>query len=255
MAPAAIVLGLTLGVVADVIVGLFAGSNRIQHPGPALNLTLNAIFDLAFVAAALWFARTQGRPHPADFGFVRPRWRFAAGAVVLGAIGYYVVTFVYQQALALHAHDKLPSSFGSVRSSTAAMLYAAAFVCVIAPIAEEFFFRGFLFDVLRKWRGPWVAAVLTSVMFGVVHAGSAPVEDLIPLGFFGLILCLIRWRTGSLYPGIALHAVNNSLALGITDLKWSAGSVILLIAASVAAIGVVTLPLSGASRKRAVSAS
>jgi len=249
MAPAAIVTGIGVGIVLDVIIGVFAGTNRISHPGPVLNFALNAIFDLAFVGAALYYARQVARPHPADFGYVRPKLGRAAGLIVGGAIAYYVVTFVYQQLLDLHATDKLPSAFGSVRTSTLAMLCAAGFVCVVAPIAEEFFFRGFLFGVLRRWRGPWVAAVLTSILFGAVHAGSAPIEDLIPLGFFGFVLCMVRWRTGSIYPGMALHSLNNGLALGITDLKWQAGSVLLLIAVSVAVIAALTFPLSAVAQR------
>jgi membrane protease YdiL (CAAX protease family) len=248
MAPAAIVLGLLLGFVADAVLLAIANPRRITDPGPALNLALNAIFDLGFVAAALWFARTHARLLPSAFGYVRPRWKLATGAIVAGGITYYAVTFVYQHVLTLHQQDKLPDAFGSVRTSTVAFLCAAAFVCVIAPIAEEFFFRGFLFGVLRRWRGPWLAALLTSVLFGAVHAGSAPIEDLIPLGFFGFILCLIRWRTDSLYPGMGLHSLNNALALGITDLKWNAGPVLLLIAGGIGVIGALTLPLSTAPR-------
>jgi membrane protease YdiL (CAAX protease family) len=246
MAPAAILLGIAFGVFADIVVEVVARASgtSITNPPPALNLALNAIFDLAFVGAALYFVRLRGRLRPTDFGYVRPRWWYSVGVLVVGAITYYVVTFTYEQLLNLHASDKLPNSFGQIKTSTAAMVYAAAFVCVLAPIAEEFFFRGFLWGVLRRWRGPWVAAVLTSLLFGMVHAGSAPLEDLIPLAFFGFVLSMIRWRTGSLYPGMALHSINNALALGIADLSWGGGAIIALAFGSVAMIGALTLPLS-----------
>jgi membrane protease YdiL (CAAX protease family) len=103
------------------------------------------------------------------------------------------------------------------------------FVCVIAPIAEEFFFRGFLFGVLRRMRvrfagrelGTWVAAVITGIVFGLAHTGSASSQYLLPLGFLGFVLCLVRWKTGSLYPCMALHSINNSLALGLNQLGWT----------------------------------
>jgi CAAX protease family protein len=125
-------------------------------------------------------------------------------------------------------------------------------VCVLAPIAEEFFFRGFIFGALRRWRitvrghelGPWVAAVLTGILFGLAHTGSASSQYLIPLGFLGFVLCLVRWRTRSLYPCMVLHSANNSLALGVNQLNWNGGEIIALMLGSLLLIAIVTGPLA-----------
>jgi membrane protease YdiL (CAAX protease family) len=132
--------------------------------------------------------------------------------------------------------------------STVALVAAAVFVCVIAPIAEEFFFRGFLFEVLRRWRGPWIAAVIVGLLFGLAHTGSASSQYLIPLGLLGFVLCLVRWRTGSLYPCIALHSLNNSLALGVNQLHWNVLEILGLMAASFAVVGALTVPLAAPRR-------
>jgi membrane protease YdiL (CAAX protease family) len=139
-----------------------------------------------------------------------------------------------------------------VGKSTAALVGAAVFVCVIAPIAEETFFRGFFFGALRRWRvtvagrdlGTLLAAIVTGIVFGLAHVGSAPAKYLVPLAFLGFMLCLVRWQTRSLYPCIALHSVNNSLALGINELHWQAGEIFALIAGSLLVIAAVTGPLS-----------
>src|ERR1700758_2679720 len=75
MVPAAILLGLGLGVIADIVLDVIAsaGGSSASNPGPALNLALNVVFDVAFVVAALYFVRSRGRPRPADFGYRRPR--------------------------------------------------------------------------------------------------------------------------------------------------------------------------------------
>jgi membrane protease YdiL (CAAX protease family) len=122
---------------------------------------------------------------------------------------------------------------------------------VIAPMAEEFFFRGFLFGTLKRWKGPWVAALLTGLLFGLAHTGSAASQFLVPLAFLGFVLCLVRWRTGSLYPCMALHSVNNALALGINQLHWNVGQILALMAGALLVIAVLTGPLS-AQRGRAV---
>jgi membrane protease YdiL (CAAX protease family) len=90
---------------------------------------------------------------------------------------------------------------------------------VVAPICEELLFRGFIFSALRNWRGPWPAALITGVLFGAVHGLSAPAQDLLPLAFLGFVLCLIYQQTGSLYPCIVLHLLNNSIAFG-ADEHW-----------------------------------
>jgi membrane protease YdiL (CAAX protease family) len=248
-----VILGLMFGALGEIVVDLVAhaGGSSLGHPGPAAAIVGDVVFDLSFVAVALWLAGWQGRrPAPADFGYRRVRPATAVKAFVLGAVGYYGLTAIYGSLLALHQKDKLPSDLG-VTHSTAALIAASVFVCAIAPMAEEFFFRGFIFGTLRNLRvslrghdlGPWIAAVLTGILFGFAHLGSAPVEYLVPLGFLGFVLCLIRWRTGSLYPCMALHSANNALALGVQQLDWNALAIVGLIVASWLVIAAVTGPL------------
>jgi len=259
-APAAVALGLALGVFSTLVVQLIgnAGGSSLTHPTAAVTIVSDVVFDLSFVVAALYFASLHGRARLADFGFRRPRPQTAIAVVVAAAVLYYVGTAVYAALLHLRGSDKLPSELGAGRS-TAALVATAMFVCVIAPIAEEFFFRGFFFGVLRHMRivvagrnlGTWVAAILTGILFGLAHTGSASSQFLVPLGFLGFVLCLVRWRTGSLYPCMALHSFNNALALGY-DQHWSALGVLGAILGSWVLVGGITVPLSSARRRLAV---
>jgi CAAX protease family protein len=260
-APAAVLFGLCAGIFSTILVILIGSAfgSSTSNPTPAVSLLSSLAFDLSFVAAALYFSwlRVGRRPQPAEFGYAPTRWGLAVGAFVVAAIAYYAISFVYGQLVQVHGTDKLPSSF-DVQHSTAAMLGTAAFVCVAAPICEEFFFRGFLFGVLRRMHvrvggrelGPWVAALIVAILFGAAHLGSAPIQYIVPLGFLGFVLCLLRWRTESLYPCMALHSFNNSLAIGVL-LNWTVGDVALLLAASWALIAVLTGPLSRAGATRA----
>lgn len=251
-APAAIAFGLGLGAVATILVDVAAqaGGSSLNHPTPAVSIVGNIVFDLAFVAAALYLASRTGRPRPRDFGFRRVGLRRGLGAAGLAVIAYYGLTAVYASIFRLHGHDKLPSDLG-VTHSTAALIAASVFVCVIAPVAEEFFFRGFIFGALRRLPlrlagrdlAPWVAAVLTGILFGLAHYNSAAVQFLVPLGFLGFVLCILRWRTGSLYPCIALHTANNALALGVNQLGATTLEIVGLIAASWLVVAAITAPL------------
>ncbi len=264
IAPAAILLGLGLGQIGVIVVnvvGQAAGGSTVSHPSPAVSIVSDVVADLAFVLAAIYFSSLRGRSRPGDFGFRPTPARRALGLVVLAAVSYYVLTWAYAVALNLHGKDRLPSELG-VAHSTAALVGAAVFVCVIAPMAEEFFFRGFLFGVLAQWRirvfgreaGVWLAALVVGVLFGLAHTGSASPQYLVPLGFLGFVLCLVRWRTCSLYPCMALHSFNNSLALGVNELHWGAGAILALIAGALLVIGVLTGPLAARPASAATSA-
>ena len=246
-------MGIVLGVFGTILVqGLgAAGGSSISNPSPAVTIISAVVFDLGFVLAALYFAVVRSHGHPADFGFRPVALKLAVVAIVIAAVSYYTATAIWAALFNLHGSDKLPSDFG-VDRSTFALIGTAAFVCVIAPMAEEFFFRGFLFGALRKMRinvagreiGVWVAAIVTGILFGLAHTGSASPQYLVPLGFLGFVLCIIRWRTGSLYPCMALHSINNSLALGVNQLHWNAGEILGLIVAALAVVGAITLPLA-----------
>jgi len=250
-APAAIVLGLALGAVASIVVDLAgeAGGSSIAHPAPVVSIISNVALELAFVAAALYFAALHGRPRPEDFGFRRLPLRLALTAFLVAGVAYYVLTALYASLLSLPS-EKLPTELGA-SGGAAALVAATVYVCVIAPMAEETFFRGFIFGVLRRWRitvfgrnsGTLIAAILTGILFGLAHAGSTSPRYLVLLGLLGFVLCLVRWRTRSLYPCMALHSFNNSLALGV-DQHWSAGAVLALTVASLLVIAAITGPLS-----------
>lgn len=251
-APAAIAMGFGLGLIATIVVDVIGHPASGSQQTVAEALAANLVFDLGFVAAALYFVGLRGRPTPPTFGFSRVAPWLAIVAVVLAGAGYYLVTLGYASLFSLHGADKLPAPLGTTQS-TIGLAGVAVFVCVFAPVAEEFFFRGFLFGVLRQMRvtvagrdaGTWIAAIITGILFGLAHAGSALSQDLIPLGFLGFVLCLVRWKTRSLYPCIALHSLNNSVALGATQFHWSGGEIVGLTVGSLAVIGALTLPLAG----------
>ena len=145
-APAAVLVGLVVGVLGSVVVAGIGAAAGSTSTTPAVSLISDVVFDLGFVATALYFASTTGRRvvRPADFGYRRISVWLGIGAFFAAGAGYLLVTAVYQSIVKLHGTDKLPSDLG-ISTSTAALVGAALFVCVIAPICEEFFFRGFIF--------------------------------------------------------------------------------------------------------------
>ena len=204
---------LVLGLVAVVLGASF------DDPPPVVNILGTIVQDGSLIAAALLFASTIARPRPWHFGLRSTRVGPAVGWVVLAYAAFIAFSAAWVALLSITEKDELPDELGA-GTGTVALLAVAFLVTVVAPVAEEFFFRGYFFGALRNWKGVWPAALITGVVFGGIHAGSAPVGYLVPLGLFGVLLCLLYVRTGSLYPGIALHAINNSIAFSSSE-HWS----------------------------------
>jgi len=79
---------------------------------------------------------------------------------------------------------------------------------LLPPIFEETLFRGFLFPAFAKRWGVGWGAVISSAIFGFYHAQLAPG---ISAFVFGLVLCFLYVRLKSVFPGMALHMLNNLL--------------------------------------------
>ena len=85
-------------------------------------------------------------------------------------------------------------------------------VIIIAPIAEEFIFRGFLYSQLKITKfGSWGAVAVSSLLWTVIHFQYEPLI-LVILFIFGIFLGYIRMAYSSLVLPIALHAINNTYA-------------------------------------------
>jgi hypothetical protein len=244
MAPAALGLGLIAPIGVAVIL-VIAGVDIGDQSSGASAIILTAAQDLAFIGAALFLARQAGRVRAADFGLRTTRLGPAVGWTVLAGVSYLVFAAVWTAAVAGKQHQQdIFTELGVHRSSSVSIAVLAVLICVLAPIAEEFLFRGFCFQALRPSLGVPGAAVAVGVVFGAVHATSTPGVLLVELGFLGFVLCLLRWKTGSLLPCIALHAINNSIAYGsLVGWGWQIPPLV------VGALGVIALILVPIARR------
>lgn len=248
--PLGLVAGLMLGVLGAVVVDLIAhaGGSSLTTVPPGVTDLETAVQDGGFIVAAIYLAARIGPARPSQFGLVwRGRLGRALAALAGGLVAFYVVSFAWFAVLGTSGSEKtLVKDIGG-NSGTLGILAACVVTCVVAPIAEEFLFRGFIFSSLRNWRGPWPAAVITGLLFGAVHGLSAPAQDLLPLAFLGFVLCLVYQRTGSLYPCIVLHLLNNSIAFG-ADEHWGV-RIVELTAGSLAAVALVLYCVQVASNR------
>ncbi len=79
--------------------------------------------------------------------------------------------------------------------------------CVIGPMVEETFFRGFFYPAVRKYLGVGWTAVITSMIFAGVHEN---LFSFIPIFFLGLVLCYLYEKRSSLISCVTLHIIHNT---------------------------------------------
>lgn len=109
-------------------------------------------------------------------------------------------------ALAWAASQWLPQAV--LPAGSAGGLGAAVRVCVLAPLAEEFVFRGVLLALLRPC-GRWAVPV-QAALFAALHASPAAAGYAFAMG---LVLGWAAEQSGSLWPGVVLHTMNNGIVL------------------------------------------
>ncbi|PSO45494.1 hypothetical protein BRC21_00065 [Candidatus Saccharibacteria bacterium SW_7_54_9] len=148
-----------------------------------------------------------------QLGFRAFRMLRALGVMVGAILGFMAATVVaitLLQYLApgvdTNAQQSIP--FLQAHGSLEEVLAFLALV-VVAPLAEETVFRGFLLPGLGKLTGMWPAVVLISIGFGLLHP---PIASMVVIGVFSLFLCLAYMETDSLWPPITLHAAKNLIA-------------------------------------------
>jgi CAAX protease family protein len=203
-----------------VVVGIVAAATgaSTSDENPTFTVVATFLQGLIFIGTAVLFASFAGKPRPKDFGLRPSRFWPTVGWAALGLFSFYILAAVYTAVVQPDAEQTVAQDLGA-NQGTLGMIAAGFMVICIAPVAEEFFFRGFFYRALRSRYSVLMAALIDGVLFGVIHWDFTSAEALLivpPLATLGFMFCLVYERTGSLYPVIALHALNNAIAFGVT---------------------------------------
>jgi len=83
---------------------------------------------------------------------------------------------------------------------------AGILTCLVAPLAEEIFFRGLLTRGLLRW-GTWPALLIPALIFSAVHLDPG---SFFPFAVVGLVIGWLYWRRGSLTDAVVFHFLFNS---------------------------------------------
>jgi uncharacterized protein len=139
------------------------------------------------------------------------------GIALLALLAYYVVVglFVSLPFIPDPEQEDIGGELGIGDDNLLVAVAAVLLIVVVAAVAEELFFRGFVFAGLRKRFSLWPAALIVGGIFGLTHAPTG-ITAVVPLALLGIGFCWLYERTGSLWPCLFAHALNNALALSLT---------------------------------------
>ncbi len=200
-------------------------------PGPVAGLVLAQSAALAGACAVVVW-RSGGSW--TTVGLELARWRRLGlgsllAAVPLVAAVHYVIqpASVYllglamgqEQARALAELERWSNPLVRAlppRQNLPQVVLFAVLLCGAVPFAEEWFFRGLLYPVVRRQTGPRFAAVATGLMFAAVHL---QVVNFLPIAVLGVAFAVSVERTRSLVPAMLMHAVNNAAALVVAYMQ------------------------------------
>lgn len=211
---AALLIGFVIAVFASILLAAllhFVGV-EFDSDSPGLTFALTVVQDVALVGAVLYVAAQTARPRPAQFGLRASRFWPSVLWATLAFVVSVVASAIYVVGLKVDVDQTTLKDLGA-GTSTSVTILIGVLVVAVAPVVEEFVFRGFIYGSLRTNFSFLPAALIDGVLFGAVHATSGP-KAIPPLIVLGFTFCLVYEATGSIIPTICLHALNNMIAFG-----------------------------------------
>jgi uncharacterized protein len=192
-----------------VVLGIFGSANLLKNPSFPL-----IMYVVGIIPTCLWAIQRCDRLQISIDGLVgnlpkQPRWLKLSGltiAVTSFSIGSALIIFSLMQAFfpdfvkTLIASNNLDATQGN---SLLTHIWTFIALVVVAPITEEFLFRGI---ILNRWRERWGtprALIYSSLFFGFLHPHP------IGLSMFGLVMGLLYLRDKTLWTPVFCHALNN----------------------------------------------
>jgi len=213
------------------LVGLVAAIVGAEDDGSSPDFVILATLAQAaiFVATAVLFAGFVRKPKAWHFGLRPTRFWRGLGWAAAGIACFYLVAGIYSVAVPVDVEQGVTDDLGADQG-TFGLIVAGLMVMIVAPFAEELFFRGFFYRALRSRYSMVAAATIDGALFGVIHFNFEGAEALLllpPLALLGFVFCVVYEKTGSLFPVIGMHAFNNTIAYAAqADGGWQVSVVV-----------------------------
>ena len=187
-----------------------AGMLFFLYRNPGVQLAQSALvvlLELAYILPVVVILAWKRIPWR-HLGFGKFEWStLGVGCgLLLGGYGIILIHNLVITGLGIDIQgDKIVDIFSAIESPGWLILA----LVVVAPLVEEIFFRGFLFQGFRKQYGWKVAMLLSSAVFAAAHLD--PVA-FIPTFVLGIVFSYVYHRSNSVWPGVIFHFLVNAFS-------------------------------------------
>ncbi len=202
------------------LLGTISGGASAVRQTPTAGFALAAIISTVLVDGWLvfwaWFFSLRKYRLPlASFGFrgyeENGFWAVAAAVIVGGVLATTILgsvsDYAYRKIVGPVPKETVVTIFPHTHAGLVLFFVLAV---LVAPLLEETFFRGFVFQGLARSWGPLLGAVTSALIFALWHE---QLSVLVPIFGLGLLLAAGFYWTKSIYTNIAFHAVFNALGI------------------------------------------
>jgi len=173
------------------------------------------LFQFAIIAAIVYGIAGATGERRRVLALRRPTsWRTAIKIGIGVGIGIFVLSLLLSPLLHPDREQGLTPDTWEPKHA-AAYIANGIVIAVAAPIVEELTFRGLGYSLLARY-GRWVAIIGTGLAFALAHG----LVDAFPiLAAFGFGLAYLRSRVDSVYPGMIVHGLFNTVALTVAPVS------------------------------------
>ncbi len=188
-----------------------------------IGISANLVLFGCVPAAFLYFGRVR---LSAGLGLNRPHPTMLAAGLLLGASLWPIELYLLENRTAermIELHSQTAGVAEMIRDMHAQVGWFILALFIVPAILEELFFRGLLFRALAERAGPLVTIGVSGILFGLTHVifgGALGLERLGPSTLLGLVLAIVSWRSGSVWPSLIQHVAHNTILI-IVAREWS----------------------------------
>lgn len=197
------------------LLGTFSNRVDLLFIGNSIGQIL--IIGLAtFLIASLHTAKQVMR------GFLRLKWtqqttrHLGYGALLIVVVQPVIIYLGYLNSLL-----PIPELFSEMQmsqyemienflTSEGVLLFGLFHIAVVPSICEEILFRGYILRAFEKSWGIIAGVIVSGIIFGMFHL---QLGNILPLATLGIILGLMTWLSGSIWPAVLAHFINNGTAV------------------------------------------